>query len=99
MLESIGVKIKTLGLILSMLLFSNGSLGEETPGKTAVPPADSKKKIFIQFENELVDGQRESPGVDYLFNRKEANYKKMMKLRENFLSEVKKGKRDFSGSK
>lgn len=62
-------------------------------------PDSSKKKIYIQFENELVDGQRESPSMDYFFIRKEANYKKMMKLRDSFLPEIKKGKRDFSGSK
>ncbi len=80
-------------LFLPVLVLAN-----DKPGATGIPSAE-KKKIFIQFDNELVDGQRQNPGIDYLFTRKEANYKKMMKLRENFLTEVKKGKRDFSGSK
>lgn len=98
MLESIAVRNKFKLLLVAILFLPFLALAKDQPGKTAVPSAD-KKKIFIQFDNELVDGQRENPGVDYLFNRKEANYKKMMKLRENFLTEVKKGKRDFSGSK
>lgn len=98
MLESIVVRNNLKLFLVGLLILPCLAFAKDTPGKTAVPAAD-KKKIFIQFDNELVDGQRENPGVDYLFNRKEANYKKMMKLRENFLTEVKKGKRDFSGSK
>ena len=64
----------------------------------SAPTEAPKKRISIKFENELVKGNIENPTMDYLFVRKEANYKKMMRLRDNFLPEVKKGKRDFSGS-
>ena len=72
---------------------------KDAQADTQSASSKAPKKIVIQFDNELVDGKRESPELDYLFSRKEANYKKMMKLRDNFLPEVKKGKRDFSGSK
>ena len=96
MLESVVVKNKLKLLTLLICFFPAGLFAQAGADSNS---SKSPKKIVIQFDNELVDGKRESPELDYLFSRKEANYKKMMKLRENFLPEVKKGKRDFSGSK
>ncbi len=69
------------------------------PAAPTAPPEAAKKRISIKFDNELIEGSIQNPSMDYMFVRKEANYKKMMRLRENFLPEVKKGKRDFSGSR
>lgn len=96
MLESVVVKNK-LRIITLLLCFFPAVLVAQSDG--GAESSKAPKKIVIEFDNELVGGKRESPELDYLFSRKEANYKKMMKLRENFLPEVKKGKRDFSGSK
>ena len=94
MLESVVVRNK-LRILTLLLCFFPAVLVAQSGAESSKSP----KKIVIEFDNELVGGKRESPELDYLFSRKEANYKKMMKLRENFLPEVKKGKRDFSGSK
>ena len=102
MLESVVVRNKLKFIILLFCFFSSGLFAQtESSNQSDLQTTSSKesKKIVIQFDNELIDGKRESPELDYLFIRKEANYKKMMKLRDNFLPEVKKGKRDFSGSK
>ncbi len=102
MLESVVVRNKLILISILFCFFSVGLLAQtESNAQSDSQTASSKspKKIVIQFDNELVDGKRENPELDYLFTRKEANYKKMMKLRDNFLPEVKKGKRDFSGTK
>ncbi len=96
MLESVVVKNKLKLITVIFCFFPAALIAQSDVGADA---SKAPKKIVIQFDNELVDGKRESPELDYLFSRKEANYKKMMKLRDNFLPEVKKGKRDFSGSK
>ena len=96
MLESVVVRNKLKLFALLCCFYPVGLFAQAGADSNS---SKSPKKIVIQFDNELVDGKRESPELDYLFSRKEANYKKMMKLRENFLPEVKKGKRDFSGSK
>ena len=95
MLESIVVrnKLKMMALFL-VSIASNSSWAAD-----AAPAEVAKKRISIKFDNELVEGSIQNPSMDYMFVRKEANYKKMMRLRENFLPEVKKGKRDFSGSR
>ena len=94
MLESIVVKNKLAWVTICTLILSCTAWAAEP---AAPPPA--RKRISIQFDNELVEGTIQNPSMDYMFVRKEANYKKMMRLRENFLPEVKKGKRDFSGSR
>lgn len=98
MLESIVVrnKLKAFVFLAFVIGFGPTSWAEET-GPAA--PEAAKKRISIKFDNELVEGNIQNPSMDYMFVRKEANYKKMMRLRENFLPEVKKGKRDFSGSR
>ena len=95
MLESIVVKSK-LKIIIFLLVAvaANAAWAADTTA-----PEAAKKRISIKFDNELVEGTIQNPSMDYMFVRKEANYKKMMRLRENFLPEVKKGKRDFSGSR
>lgn len=101
MLESIVVRNK---LVLWSFLIATVSCmpswsAETAAAPSAAPAEPAKKRITIKFDNELVEGSIQNPSMDYMFFRKEANYKKMMRLRENFLPEVKKGKRDFSGSR
>ena len=104
MLESIVVKNNLKIFTVLLFVLSATPAWSEEPAASAAPASASsadanKKRISIKFDNELVEGAIQNPSMDYMFVRKEANYKKMMRLRENFLPEVKKGKRDFSGSR
>ncbi len=100
MLDSIGVRNKMkIGVVLFLLIPALGMAQGVSESESSASSTKASKKIYIQFDNELVDGKRDNPQMDYMFTRKEANYKKMMKLRDSFLPEVKKGKREFSGSK
>ena len=104
MLELIAAKNKILTFFLLMLFlapYGSSQAADEVP-KTAAEiknSSNTKKRISLKFDNELVTTSGEAPPVNYMYTRGDANFKKMMKLRENFLPEVKRGKRDFSGSK
>ncbi|MFZ3228699.1 MAG: hypothetical protein WA160_00715 [Pseudobdellovibrio sp.] len=48
----------------------------------------SEKKQTLNFEDELVEGSAQKPELFYLFQKKNFNYKRLIKLRENFLPEM-----------
>ncbi len=55
-------------------------------------PAPSKgpqpKKTTVNFEDQLIEGQAQKPDLMYLLQKKKFNYKKLIRLRENFLPEL-----------
>jgi hypothetical protein len=57
------------------------------------------KKFNVKFDDEMVKGAAEKPEVEYLFQRGDVNFKKLIRLRENFIPEVQKGKDDMRGLK
>lgn len=59
---------------------------------------DAKKpprKATLNFEDELVEGGTQKPELFYLFQKKNFNYKRLIKLRENFLPEMRKTSEDI----
>lgn len=63
---------------------------------TNLQPAQSnvlkskEKKQTLSFEDELVEGNTQKPELFYLFQKKNFNYKRLIRLRENFLPEMRK---------
>ncbi len=58
--------------------------------------SDSKpKKQVLDFEDELVQGKASKPELFYLLQKKNFNYKKLIRLRENFIPEMKKTSQDL----
>lgn len=53
------------------------------------------KKTSLSFEDELVEGATQKPELFYLFQKKNFNYKRLIKLRENFLPEMRKTAEDI----
>ncbi len=49
-----------------------------------------EKKATLSFEDELVEGTTQKPELYYLFQKKNFNYKRLIRLRENFLPEMRK---------
>ncbi|MAF90976.1 MAG: hypothetical protein VX583_07850 [Bdellovibrionota bacterium] len=47
-----------------------------------------KRKIEINFEDELIRGDVKKPELFYLLQRKQFNFKRMIRLREDFLPEM-----------
>lgn len=47
-----------------------------------------KHTTSINFEDELVEGEVKKPELLYLLQKKQFNFKRLIKLRENFLPEM-----------
>ncbi len=52
--------------------------------------AQDKRKAVINFEDELIKGEASKPELFYLLQRKQYNFKKLIRLRENFLPEMRR---------
>lgn len=46
------------------------------------------KRTTINFEDQLIKGQNQKPDLLYLLQKKQFNYKRLIRLRENFLPEM-----------
>ena len=69
----------------------------DAPAQNAAPAVKSKpeKKHTINFEDELVEGTAQKPEFLYLFQKKNFNYKRLIRLRENFIPEMKRSSEDI----
>ncbi|MBK9323872.1 MAG: hypothetical protein IPM97_13185 [Bdellovibrionaceae bacterium] len=61
----------------------------------ARPKAKSTRTQKLNFEDELVEGSTQKPELFYLFQKKNFNYKRLIKLRENFKPEMRKTSEDI----
>lgn len=49
---------------------------------------EPKRKHTLNFEDELIEGGVQKPELLYLMQRRNFNFKKLIRLRENFLPEM-----------
>ena len=54
----------------------------------------SSKRTEVNFEDQLIKGEVQKPELFYLLQKKQFNFSKLIKLRENFLPEMKKTAED-----
>lgn len=73
---------------------STGATVPTGPSGPTVFRNKSEKKQTLNFEDELVEGSAQKPELFYLFQKKNFNYKRLIKLRENFLPEMRKTAED-----
>lgn len=78
--------IKISLMLLSLFLMNNVH---------AQTPAKKERKATLNFEDELVQGSTQKPELFYLFQKKNFNYKRLIKLRENFLPEMRRTTEDI----
>ncbi|MBV2167910.1 MAG: hypothetical protein KUL82_04300 [Bdellovibrio sp.] len=62
---------------------------------TTVTTTKKERKATLNFEDELVEGATQKPELFYLFQKKNFNYKRLIKLRENFLPEMRRTTEDI----
>jgi hypothetical protein len=88
------VKLKIIMLIILSLglSYSHAQSTNVTNKSNYVKIKD--KKASLNFEDELVEGSTQKPELFYLFQKKNFNYKRLIKLRENFLPEMRKTSED-----
>ncbi len=53
------------------------------------------KKTTVNFEDQLIEGQAQKPDLLYLLQKKKFNYKKLIRLRENFLPELRQSSNEI----
>lgn len=68
-------------MIFTALGLSSASLAQDSK-------RGDKKTTSINFEDELVEGEVKKPELLYLLQKKQFNFKRLIKLRENFLPEM-----------
>ncbi len=69
------------------------NLSAQAPKKDAPASAakgGDKKRTSIDFEDELVEGELKKPELFYLLQKKQFNFKRLIKLREDFLPEMRR---------
>lgn len=51
---------------------------------------DEKKRTTVDFEDELIEGEVKKPELFYLLQKKQFNFKRLIKLRNDFLPEMRR---------
>lgn len=84
---------KPVPLFFSMLILTLVLLF--TTGANAADAQDAKKKTAINFEDQLVEGELKKPELFYLLQKKQINFGRLIRLRENFLPEMRRSAEDL----
>ncbi|MBC7466613.1 MAG: hypothetical protein H7256_11535, partial [Bdellovibrio sp.] len=77
-----------------LLILSLNAWSQEPPaaapaeGKPDLVRMDKNKKIQLNFSDELITGAAANTDVMFMDNRKGANMKKLIRIRENFNSNM-----------
>ncbi len=80
-------------LTAALILFSFSSFAQQAAqGK-------QMKRTNVDFEDQLVSGEVKKPELFYLLQKKQFNFGKLIKLRENFIPEMTKTAEDIEKAK
>lgn len=82
------VQLVYIMILGAILVLSEVSLAQTTQIKPG-------RKQTLNFEDELVEGRAQKPELFYLFQKKNFNYARLIKLRENFLPEMRRTSEDI----
>ncbi|MFP5518693.1 MAG: hypothetical protein ACLGGX_02225 [Bdellovibrionia bacterium] len=85
---------KRLVVIISMLSSVALAQSNRSSTTTTTTTTTKERRATINFEDELVEGGTQKPELFYLFQKKNFNYGRLIKLRENFLPEMRKTTED-----
>ncbi len=82
------MKIMELNLLALVLFFG-------LPSARAAESSDQKKRTNINFEDQLVEGELKKPELFYLMQKKQINFGRLIRLRENFIPEMRRSTEDL----
>ena len=82
-------------VILLLTIWTHVGLAQTTGSAAPSTQVKSDRKQTLNFEDELVEGSAQKPELFYLFQKKNFNYKRLIKLRENFLPEMRRTTEDI----
>ncbi len=72
-------------LLAPQLAFAQNAPAAPAASGGAKPPP---KKTTVNFEDQLIEGQTAKPELFYLLQQRSPNFKRLIKLRENFIPEM-----------
>jgi hypothetical protein len=84
------VNILMVGAVLLSFGFCPSQAVAQDETEQKAEKAGDKKRTKIDFEDELVEGELKKPELFYLLQKKQFNFKRLIKLRENFLPEMRR---------
>lgn len=87
--------MKTFLLIIILSLPSIVFGQNEEP---AAKKAQGPRTTVLSFEDELIQGDVSSPDLFVILKNKNLNFGKLLKLRENFIPEMRQTRQDVHGS-
>ncbi len=98
--------LRTLFVLSAMIIAfaDNIVFAQDTPApmpKSKNPPIISskdKRKQTIDFEDELIQGEVNKPELFYLMQKKQFNFKRLIKLREDFIPEMRRTSEEIQRS-
>ena len=85
--------------IFSLASFAAEDVAEFSDSDVQTADTTHHRKVNVKFEDELVKGANDKPDAEFLFQKADFNFKKLIRLRENFIPEVQKGKDHIRGIK
>ena len=63
----------------------------QSSGDAKAPAVKGKKKeTKINFDDEAIEGELKKPELFYMFQKKQFNFKRLIKLRDDFLPEMRR---------
>ncbi len=77
-------------LTFALCNFSPRAVAQEDEPKSEKSSKGEKKQTKIDFEDELIEGELKKPELFYLLQKKQFNFKRLIKLREDFLPEMRR---------
>jgi hypothetical protein len=80
--------------IITLVLFASGHAYSQTSESDA-DEIKANKKQSLNFEDELIEGTTQKPDLFYIFQKNNFKFKKLIKLRENFLPEMNRNAEDI----
>lgn len=83
------------GVMFCTSEYSYAQTTRTTTTTTSTKNTTVQRKATLSFEDELVEGGTQKPELFYLFQKKNFNYKRLIKLRENFLPEMRRTAEDI----
>jgi len=78
----------TLFFVVITIISTNSSYAKSQGKK-------EKRRTSINFEDELIQGEVKRPELFYLLQKKQFNFKRLIKLRTNFLPEMRQTAEDL----
>ena len=75
-------------LTIALGCFSSTAAVKKNKGKR-------KKRVVIDFQDELLEGGVSNPNIFHLFHKKQLDYGRLVKFRKNFLPEMRRTAREL----